>query len=101
MNVNREFQREFAISNGYTMQEAGWHVAERAKKVAQLARVQFGGMDSKGVMFYTSKSYNVAGGVGTLDRTIRFSFETVIDEPRTITAWANQARAELNRIRKW
>jgi len=101
MNINRQFQREFAQSNGYKMQEASWHIADRAKKVAELARVQFGGLDAKGVMFYVSKSYNVAGGVGTLDRVQRFPFETVIDEPSKVVAWAKDARTQLSATRKW
>lgn len=100
-NLNRTFQREFAKSNGYTMQEAGWHIAERAKRVAELARIQFGGMDSKGVMFYTSKSYNIPDGIGTLDRAVRLPFEIVIDEPSQVLIWAKQAKVDLGKIRKW
>jgi len=87
MNANLEFRREVAKEQGITLMQASCAIADRARKVAELARCEFGGLDKRGCLFYLSFS-QLPNQIYA--PTELFSYETVYDEPSRVIQWTRE-----------
>ncbi len=87
-NTNLLFQRELSKELGLTKFQTEVYIGARAQKVAELAGVEFGGMDKRGMLFLTS----FVVGREIAAPTVFFPYETVLDEPSQVIAWGREQR---------
>lgn len=90
-----QFIRQFAKEQAVSKREAEALLADRARIVANLSGVEFGGIDNRGVLFVTSW---LEGRIINAP-TQFFDFETVIDGPSQVGEWARGIRERSEAIR--